>query len=182
MTDETQQTGQQPAEAEKTGQEQTVPYARFSEVISERNTLRQKLEAQEAERKALAERQLADQQEWQKLAEQRAQRIAELEPLANRVAEVQEALQATVEARVGRLPEDTRSLVPDYDDPRKTLAWLDANEERLLRPIAPSTDAGTRGDGGSAAKLTETELYIASKLGLKSEEFAAEKQRRPRLP
>lgn len=161
-----------PAGAQSTGHE-SVPYARFAEVISERNDLRQRIEALEAARKADEDKRLADQQEWQKLAEQRAARISELEPVAKRVQEIAEALQATVKARVERLPEDMRGLVPEYEDPRKTLAWLDANEARLLRPVAPGTDAGTRGEAGqSVPRLSDWELQLARIAGLTPEQWA----------
>jgi hypothetical protein len=170
----------QPAGASNTGQDQAVPYARFSEVISERNELRQRIEALETARKADDERRLAEQQEWQKLAEQRAARITELEPLAKRVEEVQEALQATVKARVDRIPEDLRGMVPEYDDPRKTLAWLDVNEARLSRPVAPQTDAGVRGDAPTAqmGKLTDDDRQMARLMGIPDEEYAQFKARR----
>jgi len=169
-----------PAAAENTGtqQQHMIPKSRFDEVNTEYKRLKAAMEQQSAEQKAAADKRLAEQNEWKTLAEQHAARIAELEPLAQAAKSAQEALAATVQARIERLPEDVRDMVPDFEDARKTLAWLDANEPRLISPVAPDTDAGKRGDGGGAtAKLNDTERYIAERLGLKLEDFAEEKQK-----
>lgn len=157
-----QEMNEAPAAAENTGtQGHMIPKTRFDEVNTELKRLRSEMERLGVERQAAEEKRLAEQQEWQKLAEARAARIAELEPLAQRVKEAQEALAATVKARVDRLPEDVRDMVPDFGDARKTLEWLDANEGRLLKPIAPGTDAGVRGDSASKVTLSPSQQAAA---------------------
>lgn len=117
--------------------------------------------AQEAERKKLlAElgiedpklaKQLIEEAQKRKQDEmtelQKAQaRIAELEPKAEEVVRIKAALQDTVEKRIEALPKEWRDAVPEYEDPTKTLAWLDKNAEKLSRPQAPNMDAGVTGD------------------------------------
>lgn len=139
---------------------------------------RKRLEEIEAEHQKAQDARLEEEKRWQELAEQRAKKLAELEPLAERVKEVNEALEATVKVRVDRLPEDARSLVPDFGDARKTLDWLNANEQRLTRPLAPNTDAGVRGDAmGAAPKLTDMERKLAKIAGMTPEQWAAQRQR-----
>lgn len=62
--------GQTPPSAQE-NQPGPVPYDRFKQVNDELKTMREQLAAIEAERKKAGEKQLAEQQEWQKLAEQR---------------------------------------------------------------------------------------------------------------
>lgn len=163
-----------PAGAENTEAQQPshmIPKARFDEVNNLAKSLKAELEALRTSKQADEEKRLAEQQEWKTLAEQRAARLAELEPLAASVKEMQEALNATVKARIDRLPEDVRDLVPDFGDARKTLDWLNANEHKLMRPLAPAMDAGARGDKG-AGQLSDLEREVAARLRLTPEQYA----------
>ena len=78
--------------------------------------------------------------------------------------------------RVEALPEALRSLVPAYDDPLKTLAWLETNAPILNAPRVPSLDAGMRG-GSTAARVSVGERELAAKLGVTPEQFANAKKR-----
>ena len=183
MADETN-TGAQgasSAETENTDaqqQQHMIPKSRFDEVNNLAKSLKAELEQLRASQQQAQEQRLAEQNEWKTLAEQRAAEIAELKPLAGRVKEISEALEATVAARIERLPEDVRGLVPDFGDPRKTLDWLNANESKLIRPLAPAMDAGARGDGGSTT-MNDIEREVARRLNLTPEQFAKGKINRP---
>jgi len=147
------------------------------ETRSEAAARRKRLDDMEAEHQKAQEARLVEEKRWQELAEQRAAKLAELEPVAEQVKEIREALDATVKARIERLPEDVRDLVPDFGDPRKTLDWLNANEQRLMRPLAPQMDAGARGDtGGAMPKLTDMEIKLARMAGLTPEQWAAQRK------
>jgi len=147
------------------------------ETRSEAAARRKSLEALEAQLKSAEDARLAEQQEWKALAEKRAAELAELAPLAASVKEMQEALNATVKARIDRLPEDVRDLVPDFGDARKTLDWLNTNEHKLMRPLAPAMDAGVRGDSGAAVPaLTDMEIKLARIAGLTPEQWAAQRK------
>lgn len=141
----------------------------------------------EAEQRAREEQErLAQQQEWQKLAELRARELEELKPKAERLDTLEAFMRSTVEARIEALPEQYRTLVPDYDDPVKTLAWLDANASKLSAPRPPATDAGVRGDSGATLpKLTDIERELARMAGMTPEQYAeikAKKAAQQQLP
>jgi len=183
MADETNigATGAPAAEPKNTGHEQQhmIPKARFDEINNAYKEIKTQLDQLREQQQQANETRLAEQQKWQELAEKRAARIAELEPYQNRVKEIEDALSATVKARIERLPEDARGMVPDFGDARKTLTWLDANEARLMRPPAPNMDAGARGETSNAkAELTQEELQMAKLMGMDTEDFAAFKARK----
>jgi hypothetical protein len=131
---------------------------------------KQKEAADKAEREKLTQ-----QGEW-KAAYERV--TAELEPLKTK-AERAEAIEAfmakAVKARIDSLPEQYRALVPKYDDPLKTLEWLDTSASLLTPPKAPSLDAGAKGTGGGSAPLTADEQAMARRMNLTDEQFAASK-------
>lgn len=179
---ETTNNGQSPAGAENTGhQDGYVPRSRLNEVIAEREQLRKERAALLAIQQAENEKRLQDQQEWQKLAEQYKSELEQVKPLAQRVNEFEEALRNTAAAQIEQLPEDMRPLVPEYDDPRQTLDWLNKNAARLMRQPAPGTDAGVRGDGkNGVAGLTDAEKAIARRLRISDDDYAKQKALRQR--
>lgn len=107
---------------------------------------------------------------------QKAQaRVAELQPKAKRLEAVEAALQATVEKRVEQLPKAMRGLVPDFDDPLKTLKWLDDNAAALSLPIMPNLNAGQQGDPGKKPmELTPEQKALAKKLHIPEDKYAAQ--------
>lgn len=109
----------------------------------------------EAERKRKADEALAQQGEYQKLAEQRAQEIADLKPYKERAEKAEKALQAHVDARIARIPQDKRSLVPKGIDVYQQSEWLDLNESLLVKPGAPNLNPGgySGGEGNGKAEL-----------------------------
>lgn len=141
---------------------------------------------QEAEQRARDEQtRLAQQQEWQKLAELTAAERDQLKPKAERSDTLEAFVRQTVETRVNGLPEQYRTLVPDYDDPVKTLAWLDANAGKLAVPRPPVTDAGARGDTVPLPKLTDQERQLAQMAGMTEQQYAeikAKKNAPPQTP
>ena len=74
--------------------------------------------------------------------------------------------QAANERRINAIPENMRSLVPEYDDPLKLAAWLDANAAVFSRPTPPPLD-GRAGGNGTPAVVTEDEVNeYAARWGL----------------
>jgi phage I-like protein len=127
---------------------------------------KQKDAAERAERDKLAEA-----GEWKQAYERVT---AELEPLklkADRAEAVEAFVQKALKARIDALPEQYRTLVPKYDDPLKTLTWLDQSAPLLTPPKAPSLDAGAQGSGRSSAPLTADELAMARQMGVSEEAF-----------
>jgi uncharacterized membrane protein YccC len=107
----------------------------------------------EAARKLEEEKRLAEQGQWQKLAEERAAEIERLKQYEAQVAALLEATRKRNADRIARLPEAVRDLVPVDYEPYKLAAWLDANEGKLVKPLAPNLNPGQQstGDGKKLA-------------------------------
>lgn len=115
--------------------------------------LRKKLdeiEAAERQRQTEAQRaeeaRLVEQQQYQQLAEKRAKELEALKPLAERTAALEARIKAANEARIGRVPDSLRSVIPADYDPVKLSEWLDANLDKLTKPTAPNIDDGHKSD------------------------------------
>lgn len=133
-------------------------------------------QAEEAKQKEEAER-LAQQGEWQKLAEQRAAELEALKPVSEKAEALAAKIQATNEARIKQLPEAYRGMVPEYDDPVKVSEWLDKNAAALVQRQAPNLDGGAQGDAARNVKLTAEELAAAKRMNISPEKYAAMKDK-----
>lgn len=161
-TPTTGDTGAPPAEAKNT-EERTVPYARFKEVNDTLNELRQwKAEQEKVQEKARKEAEKAEAerlkkgQEWEQLAEQRQQRIDELEPIKERAERYEAALKKRLATEREGLPKHIIALL-DRLDPAEQLEWLADNHEAISKPTAPNTNAGERG-GPTTRKATTDDI------------------------
>ena len=155
-----------PAEAQTT--ENSIPQSRFNEVIKERNDLQQRLAALES-----AQQQNQDKE----LAEQLQKRLDELQAIEATATRYSAALQASNEIRLQQIPEDKRSIVPEYDDPVQLGKWFDDNLDKLIdpgKPSPPKLDGGSGSGGGvgEVAKLTQAEIDVANAANIPLEEFA----------
>ena len=89
--------------------------------------------------KAAEEQQLAARQEWQKLAESRAAKLAELEPTAERYAALSGEITAQIDAEIKAWPAEVQALRPADADAVTLMAWA-----KTARPLAQKlTQAGT---------------------------------------
>lgn len=86
--------------------------------------------------------QLKDDQKWEALAKTLEGKVDELEPIKNRFDALLQGIKASNESRVAKVPADLKGLIPDYDDPVKLSEWLDANLDKLTRPLAPNLGNG----------------------------------------
>jgi multidrug efflux pump subunit AcrA (membrane-fusion protein) len=114
-----------------------------------RNTERQ---ATEAEAKRLAE-----QGEYRTLYESVKAKADAADALQERLDAITAQAQAANERRIAAIPEAMKSLVPEYDDPLKLSAWLDANAAVFSRPTPPPLD-GRAGGNGTPATVTDAEV------------------------
>lgn len=158
MSDETtatespQTTGQTPAEA-KTSAPGPIPYDRFQEVTAANAELKKRLAALEndekkrtEEAKRNEEKRLADQQEWQKLADARAAELAAIAPKAELADKLLARIDAANKARIEKLPTELQTLVPSAYGVIELSEWLDANLEKLITPKPVNLDGGRAGD------------------------------------
>jgi hypothetical protein len=128
---------------------------------------------QEAENKKLAEN-----NEWRTLYEKAQQELEALKPTQQQAEQYKSALEGTLAKRLESLPVEYKSLVPEFGDPVKTIAWLDANATLFAARRAPNLDAGVQGttDGKGSPKLSAEETSMAAALGITLEKYAARKQ------
>lgn len=178
--------------AEPKNTEHMIPKSRLDEVLSERNELRERLEALEQSQQQQREQELAEQNRFKELYEEAQQQLATLQQTQEAAQRYQQALQATNEARLARIPEDKRGLVPDYDDPVKLGAWLDNAEALLAEPSKPkpaSLDGGSGGGGDAKSSSTalppgvQSAAEIARQMGYEVDESRiARFTRKPNKP
>ena len=109
-------------------------------------------QATEAEAKRLAE-----QGEYKSLYESVKAKADAADALQERLDAITAQAQAANERRIAAIPEHMRSLVPEYDDPLKVAAWLDANAAVFSRPTPPPLD-GRAGGNGTPAMVTDAEV------------------------
>lgn len=124
---------------------------------------------------------LAKKQEWEQLAQERAEQLAQLQPIKERYEAMLENLKTSNAKRIESIPENMRPLVPEYDDPSKLAAWLDANAALLsIKPQAPNIN-GAAGSGQRPGAvpmvLSDDEIEVAKKMGLTPEQYAESKQK-----
>lgn len=125
----------------------------IDDLRKEAETYRKEKKAAELVAKKAEEDTLANQQKWQELAEKRAQRIAELEPVALQLEEINGAFNATLTAKLEALPEDIRKELEPVRASMKPVEfskWLDTMIPRFTRKV---TDLNA-GAGGTNGKRT----------------------------
>lgn len=135
------------AEPQNAGHEHMIPKARFDEVNNARKDLEARLARLEKEQQAAHERQLAEQQKWQELAEERAKALEALRPYKTQFEEIAATLESLLTAQLETLSDEAREMVDSMPlGVQQKLDWLAKNRAKLMRPSAPQTDAGVRGD------------------------------------
>ena len=123
------------------------------EAASYRTKLRQTEKAKtDAETAAMAE-----QGKYKELYEAVRAKADERDALQERLDAITAQAQAANERRIAAIPDTMRSLVPEYDDPLKLAAWLDANAAVFSRPAPPPLD-GRAGGNGTPATVTDAEV------------------------
>lgn len=184
MTD-TQDDNQQPTEstppAGAKSTEHMIPKSRFDDVNNKFKDLQAQLEQLQAAQLEKEKTELAEQNKFQELYEQAKQELDSLKSVKETATRYQEALHATNQSRIEQVPEDKRSLIPEYDDPVKLGAWLDNNLSLITdpgKPAPPKLDGGagaSSGDNSPVGKLTVTEIEYANAAGIPLETYAAMK-------
>jgi multidrug efflux pump subunit AcrA (membrane-fusion protein) len=159
---EPEQTNSEHAQALSPEQLRAELDAARKEAASYRTKLRQtEKQATDAEAKRLAE-----QGEYRTLYESVKAKADAADALQERLDAITAQAQAANERRIAAIPDHMRSLVPEYDDPLKLAAWLDANAAVFSRPTPPPLD-GRAGGNGTPAIVTEDEVNeYAARWGL----------------
>ena len=148
------------AELEKTRREAAEYRKKLRTVEQSQSEQAKAQEAAEAKR-------LAEQGEFKALYEAAQARIANLEPLEARYQEFVDGVKAANERRIAGIPASMRGLVPEYDDPMKLNAWLEANGAMLQKQPAPGLNGGAGGNGPGTPTVTDAEvLEFATRMGI----------------
>ena len=149
---------EQPNTAAQTTTTEWTPEAAAAEIKKLRNEAGKYRKEREAAEKAAAEAdaaRLAEQGKYKELWEKSQAQLNEYEPMKARLQELTERTQQANEARIKAIPDSMKGLVPEYDDPFKLSAWLDANQTVFQKPPAPSLDAGAGGNRGNGAAVSD---------------------------
>ena len=118
---------------------------------------RTQLRAQEKATADAEAKRLAEQGEYRTLYESVKAKADAADALQERLDAITAQAQAANERRIAAIPENMRSLVPEYDDALKLAAWLDANAAVFSRPAPPPLD-GRAGGNGTPATVTDAEV------------------------
>lgn len=155
-----------PAEAEKTGddkREQFIPRERFDQVNNRAKELEQQVadmkakevEAEKAKTEADEER-LKEQNKFEELYNKTKVERDELLPYKEQIEGLKKQVAESNKARIEKVPERMRGLIPESDDSFEVQAYLDKNADVLNESApVPDTDAGVSGDrtGPPPAKM-----------------------------
>jgi hypothetical protein len=101
----------------------------------------------EAAVQAEREKALADQGKWQEVATARESENARLKTEVERLKGYEAAISALLEKRMESVPESLRTRIPEFDDPVRTLNWIEANPDLLAPPQAPDLNQGKGNTG-----------------------------------
>lgn len=138
-------------DAEKPGAAALVTELRATRAEAKERRLKLEMEerkAAEAEATRLQEEadRLKKQGDYQKLAEQREQEAEALKPYKKKAEMYEAALNDMLEKRLKDVQPHIRELLQGKN-PLESMAWLEANAEKLKLPTAPVLDGGATGDG-----------------------------------
>jgi len=144
--------------------EHMVPKSRFDEV----NAKLKQLETQAADAdkvRVKADRETAERNgEWQKLADQRAARIAELEPVYADATSKLQRYEAALNSQLAALRKDVPKHVVallDKLDVAEQLEWLAANREQL-KPHVDGVPSTPKPAGGMDAQQQEAARQVSA--------------------
>jgi len=138
----------------------------------------ERLSAIEKENQSRLETQLKEQGKYKELAEERANKIAELQPTADKLEAAQATLKLVLAAQIEQIPEDKRSLVPNKLSTEDQLEWISQNRALLSKSKPFDIGAGRQGgtdNGGDS--LTAEELAMCKKMNVKPEDYAKSKKK-----
>lgn len=112
---------------------------------------------------------LAEQGKYKELYESVRAKADAADALQERLDALLAQAQAANKRRVDAIPEHMRTLIPDYDDPLKLAAWLDANAAVFAKPAPPPMDGRAGGTAGGATVTDEEVRDFATRMGIRPE-------------
>ena len=122
----------------------------FAELRNENAAHRKAKQKADEEAKAAEERRLEAERNFEQLASQRAARIAELEPIADRYNNLAAKLTADLEAQIERLPAEIKQMRPANADLDDLIDWAEK-----ARQLAAKMQAAASPGHSAAPKAAE---------------------------
>ncbi len=167
----------EPEQSNGTQWTQESAAAEIKALRTEAAKYRKERQAAETARATAEAAALAEQGRYKELYEAALAKAQTADTLQERLDALIAQAQAANERRVAAIPEGMRSLVPDYDDPLKVAAWLDANSAVFQKPQAPPLDGRAGGQPGGP-QLNEAAIRAqAVRLGLDPDVYFEQAQR-----
>lgn len=142
--------------------EHMIPKSRFDEVNNALNELKVQLQQQQADATLREQERLKEEGRWKELAETRGTELAQVKPFQERATLLEKRMADANKARIERVPEDLRALIPTKLSTEDLADWLDANWERLTVKPAPNLDGGAGGGSGAAIIVTDADRQAAA--------------------
>lgn len=128
--------------------ELTIPKHRYDEVAKKLRDLEAAAAAQDKARQADDEKKLAEQAQWQQLADKRKADVEALAPKAELADKLVELVSAQYAAEIKEWPQEVRDMAPDDDaDILTKLAWMKKAKPlavELMADKAPAPGNGRR--------------------------------------
>lgn len=157
--------------------EHMIPKGRLDEVISERETLKKKVEALEKAQQEIERKRLEETNDYKKLYESAQSELTTMKPKAEKVDEYESALAEVLKSQIAELPEEFKDVIPEGLPVKAQLDWLVKNKIKFMKPEAPEIGAGKLGVKKTAkpTDLTEEERSFAKSFGMNEEDYAKSK-------
>jgi len=143
---------------------ETVPYSRFSEEVSKRKALEERLSKMESDSETARQKALEENKKFEDL-------YNEAKPQVERARTLEAVVSKSVEELMTKIPEDKRSLIPESLAPEAKLDYIHKNFDFLTaaatgKTIGHGTNPG--GDTGStqvftAEQLKDPKFYAANR-------------------
>jgi hypothetical protein len=140
--------------------------AEIKKLRAEAAGYRREKTAAEKARETAEQAALTEQGKFKELFEKAQPKIADYDSLKERYDAMVAHIQEMNDRRIAAIPDSMKSLVPDYDDPQRLAAWLEANAATLTKPVAPSLDGGAGGNRGVAPVTEEEVAAFAQRMGV----------------
>ena len=150
-----------------------VPIARFNEKNEEAKKLKAENEQLIADKKAETDKRLVEQEKWKELSDKRGEELVQANAKADRVGEMETALEETLAAEMEQIPEEQHSLIPEELSTLQKLQYIAKNKQKLSKTKPFDIAAGRKGsEGNKDVVLTPEQKLMAKNLGVKEEDYA----------
>lgn len=116
---------------------ETIPYSRFSETVNANKKLSDEIAQMKADAKAAAEAEAEKKGEYEKLYKDNLNKINEYDTL-------NDTFKSMLDARLERIPEEKRSLIPSDYPPHKQLEWIELNNNLFGESESPNKNNPTK--------------------------------------